>query len=80
MKIESVEVLEVGSDLTGAHTLVRITSDSGVSGLGQSACWGFPKGVAAVLDEMTPLLLGADPFRIEHLWHVAFRVRPFRGN
>ena len=80
MKIESVEVLEVGSDLTGSHTLVRITSDSGVSGLGQSACWGFPRGVAAVLDEMTPLLVGADPFRIEHLWHVAFRARPFRGN
>lgn len=80
MKIESVEVLEVGSDLTQANTLVRLTSDSGLTGLGQSACWGFPKGVAAVLEELKPLLLGADPFRIEHLWHVVFRVRPFRGN
>jgi galactonate dehydratase len=80
MKIESVEVLGVGSELTGMHTLVRLTSDSGVVGLGQSACWGYPKGVAAVLGELTPLLVGADPFRIEHLWHVAFRARPFRGN
>jgi galactonate dehydratase len=59
---------------------VRITSDTGVTGLGQSACWGYPQGVAAVLGELTPLLIGADPFRIEHLWHVSFRARPFRGN
>ena len=80
MKIESVEVLEVGWELTRANTLVRLTSDSGLTGLGQSACWGFPKGVAAVLEELKPLLFGADPFRIEHLWHLVFRVRPFRGN
>ncbi len=80
MEIASVEVLEVGFDMTGAHTFVRITSDSGVSGLGQSAGWGYPKGVAAVLGELRPLLLGSDPFRIEHLWHLAFRARPFRGN
>jgi galactonate dehydratase len=80
MKIESVEVLGIGSELTGAHTLVRLTSDSGITGLGQSACWGYPRGVAAVLEELTPLLIGADPYRIEHLWHIAFRARPFRGN
>ena len=33
-----------------------------------------------MLDELSPLLIGADPFRIEHLWHLAYRVRPFRGN
>ena len=80
MKIASVEVLEVGCELTGQHTFVRLTTDSGVSGLGQSGGWGYPRGVAGVLDELTPLLIGADPFRIEHLWHLAYRVRPFRGN
>jgi galactonate dehydratase len=80
VKIASVEVLEVGCELTGQHTFVRLTTDSGVSGLGQSGGWGYPRGVAGVLEEMTPLLIGADPFRIEHLWHLAYRVRPFRGN
>jgi galactonate dehydratase len=80
MKIESVEVLKVGSELTGAHTLLRLTSDTGVEGLGQSAGWGYPNAVAAALGELTPLLIGADPFRIEHLWHLAFRARPFRSN
>jgi galactonate dehydratase len=80
MKIEAVEVLGVGWEPTGEQTLVRLTTDSGISGLGQSGCWGYPKGVAGVLEELTPLLIGADPFRIEHLWHLAYRARPFRGN
>ncbi len=60
--------------------MVRLTTDSGITGLGQSGAWGYPRGVAGVLDELTPLLIGSDPFRIEHLWHLAYRVRPFRGN
>lgn len=80
MKVASVEVLAVGNEMTGQHTMVRVTTDSGISGLGQSACWGYPKGVAGVLGELAPLLIGEDPFRIEHLWHRAYRARPFRGN
>ena len=80
LKISSVEVLQVGFETTGAQTLVRITTDSGITGLGQSGGWGYPRAVAGVLEELTPLLLGSDPFRIEHLWHLAYRARPFRGN
>ena len=80
MKIEAVEVLGVGWELTGEQTFVRLTTDSGITGLGQSGCWGYPKGVAGVLEELKQLLIGADPFRIEHLWHLAYRARPFRGN
>jgi galactonate dehydratase len=80
MEIAAVEVLEVGWELTGSHTLVRVTTDTGITGLGQSGGWGYPKGVAGVLEELTPLLIGADPFRIEHLWHLNYRARPFRGN
>jgi galactonate dehydratase len=80
MKIAEVEVLGVGWELTGEQTFVRLTTDDGTTGLGQSGAWGYPKGVAGVLEELTPLLIGADPFRIEHLWHLAYRARPFRGN
>jgi galactonate dehydratase len=80
MKIAEVEVLGVGWELTGEQTFVRLTTDDGITGLGQSGCWGYPKGVAGVLEALTPLLLGADPFRIEHIWHLAYRARPFRGN
>ena len=80
MRIASVEVLSVGFELTGAQTFVRLTTESGISGLGQSGAWGYPQGVASVLDELRPVLLGADPFRIEHHWHRLYRARPFRGN
>jgi galactonate dehydratase len=80
MRIASVEVLGVGAELAPQSTVVRVTTDTGITGLGQSGCWGYPRGVAGVLDELTPLLIGADPFRIEHLWHLAYRARPFRGN
>jgi galactonate dehydratase len=80
MRIASVEVLGVGNEMTGEHTLVRLTTDSEITGLGQSACWGYPKGVASVLGELAPLLIGADPFRIEHIWHLVYRYRPFRSN
>jgi len=38
-----VEVLAVGNELTGQHTFVRLETDSGISGLGQSACWGYQR-------------------------------------
>jgi galactonate dehydratase len=80
MKIATAEVLGVGCELTGENTVLRLTTEDGTSGLGQSGGWGYPKGVAAVLTELTPLLIGADPFRIEHIWHLAYRARPFRSN
>ena len=80
MKIAAVEVIGVGNELAGEHTFVRLTTDSGITGLGQSGGWGYPKGVASILDELSSLLIGADPFRIEHLWHLVYRARPFRGN
>jgi galactonate dehydratase len=80
LKIAAVEILSTDCEMTGERTLVRITTEDGITGLGQSGGWGFPKGVVGVLEELAPLLIGADPFRIEHLWHRSYRARPFRGN
>ena len=44
MRIESVEVLGVGSEMTGEHTFVRLTTDTGITGLGQSGVLGLPEG------------------------------------
>jgi galactonate dehydratase len=79
VKIASVEVLQVGSEVSGTHTVVRLATDSGIVGLGQSGGWGYPSAVAGIVSDLRPLLLGADPFRIEHLWNAMVRVRPFRG-
>src|ERR1700729_3309770 len=80
MEIASVEALQVGSEVSGAHTVVRLATDTGIVGLGQSGGWGYPGAVADVVRDLRPVLLGADPFRTEYLWNAMARARPFRGN
>lgn len=80
MRIESVTVLEVPFEMTGFHTCVQICTDSGITGLGQSGGWGFQRAVGEMIRELTPMLIGQDPYRIEHLWNLLYRARPFRGN
>ena len=80
MRIEKVEGRLIGSDLVGANLVVRITTDAGLSGLGQSGAWGFPDAAAKVVEQYAEYLVGQDPFRIEHIGQSLYRLRPFRGN
>jgi galactonate dehydratase len=80
MRIEKVEGFLIGSDLVGANYVARITTDSGLTGIGQSGAWGFPDAVAKVVEQYTEYLIGQDPFRIEHIQQSLYRLRPFRGN
>ena len=49
------------------ETIVRIETDAGIDGWGDSVPWGsnfvaaFARGVRAGLDELGPLLIGRDP-------------------
>jgi galactonate dehydratase len=79
VKIERVEGIQVGSDIVGGNFLVRVVTDSGAWGLGQSAAWGFPDAVEAVVNQFRDYLVGQDPFRIEHINQSLYRLRPFRG-
>jgi galactonate dehydratase len=75
MKIEEVE-----SHIFGNLHFVRIHTDRGVDGLGQSACWAYPEAVAAVVDTFRPYLLGQNPLQTERHWHHLYRMGPFRGS
>ena len=75
MKIEQVE-----SFLIRDAYVVRITTDSGVSGIGQTACWGYPEAVGEVIARFRPWLIGHDPLRIEHIQQFLYRMGPFRGS
>jgi len=80
MRIDKVEGLLIGSDTVGANYVVRITTDTGLVGIGQNGAWGFPDAVAKMVDQYSEYLIGADPFRIEHIQQTLYRLRPFRGN
>ncbi len=75
MKIAKVESILLGD----AH-FVRITTENGLIGLGQSACWGYPGAVHQVIDTFRRYLIGQDARRIEHHWQYLYRMAPFRGS
>ena len=74
MKIEQVETLLIGNGL-----VVRLTTDSGLTGLGQTACWGYPTAVQSIVDVYKEHLIGQNPLQIEHHWNHLYRMAPFRG-
>ena len=48
--------------------LVKITTDSGLTGWGESTLEGRPRSTCAAVGEMADYLVGKDPLRIEHHW------------
>jgi len=75
LRIESVE-----SFLIRDAYVVRITTDTGISGIGQTACWGYPEAVGEVVARFRPWLIGQDPQQIEHIHQFLYRMAPFRGS
>ena len=75
MKIERVE-----SILAGSSQIVRIITDNGLVGVGQSACWGYLEATDSVVKKFADYLVGKDPLDIEHHWQYLYRMGPFRGS
>ncbi len=74
MKIDQVEHF-----LLGNSYVVRLTTDTGISGIGTSACWGYPEAIRAIARVFKEYLIGQNPMRIEHHWQHLYRMAPFRG-
>ena len=59
--------------------LIRITTDSGLTGWGETTLEGKPKSTWAAVEELAEYLIGKDPLRIEHHWQHIYRSAFFRG-
>jgi galactonate dehydratase len=59
--------------------LVKITTDNGLVGWGETTLEGKPRSVAAAIDELADYLLGADPLLLEHHWQHIYRSAFYRG-
>ena len=59
--------------------LVRITTDNGLVGWGETTLEGKPKSTIAAVEELADYLIGKDPLRIEHHWQHIYRSAFFRG-
>ena len=74
MKITKVEPL-----LLDRFLYVRIHTDAGITGLGESGTWGQLEASAASIAKYGEYLVGKDPFPIEHHWNVMLRANHFTG-
>lgn len=59
--------------------LVKITTDTGLVGWGETTLEGKPKSTMAAVEELADYLTGKDPLRIEHHWQHIYRSAFFRG-
>jgi galactonate dehydratase len=59
--------------------LVKITTDEGLIGWGETTLEGKPKSVTAAVDELADYLIDKDPLRMEHHWQHIYRSAFFRG-
>ena len=58
---------------------VEILTDEGIDGWGEAVLEGHCSAVLACVQEMKTYLIGADPMRIEDIWHVLYRCGFYRG-
>jgi galactonate dehydratase len=74
MKITGVETVPVDRFL-----FVKVHTDEGITGLGESGTWGYLEASEKVIEKFGRYLMGQDPLRIEHHWQYMYRFSHFRG-
>ena len=58
---------------------LKIETDEGICGWGEPVVEGRARTVEAAVNEFRPMLIGADPLKIEHLWQGMYRRTFYRG-
>jgi len=76
MKIAKIETFFVSRFL-----VVRITTEDGIQGIGESCYWAYPKAAQETINGFSDALIGMDSRNIEHIWSFLWRFNSsFRGN
>ena len=74
MKIAEIEPIPVDR-----YLFVKVHTDAGITGLGESGAWGYLEASQAAVATFKRYLIGQDPLRIEHHWQYLYRWSHFRG-
>jgi galactonate dehydratase len=75
MRIETIE-----SILLDRFLFVQVTTDTGLTGLGEGGAWAFHEATVGALGFFADYLIGKDPLLIEHHWQYMYRSAHFRGS
>jgi galactonate dehydratase len=74
MQITDIKAIPVDQ-----YLFVKVFTDEGLTGLGESGAWAFLEASAAAVETFKRYLIGQDPLRIEHHWQTMYRAHHFRG-
>jgi L-alanine-DL-glutamate epimerase-like enolase superfamily enzyme len=72
VKITSIEPYPVWNGWRN-FLFVVVDTDEGIYGVGEAGITGRELAVMGAIEHIKPLLIGQDPFRIEHIWQTLFR-------
>ncbi|WP_196595327.1 hypothetical protein [Pectinatus frisingensis] len=75
-----MEITKIDSILTGSRRLfVKVHTDTGITGIGESGNWGFREAVVGAINRMEKPLIGQDPLRIEYINDELYKRFKFGG-
>ena len=78
MKITAVKSLALKATFRNIF-IVKIETDSGIYGLGESGTASREKALAGMVDHFAQFLVGQDPRQIEQIWQTLYRSQYFEG-
>src|SRR5512136_3086949 len=78
MKITELKTLITFADWRN-FIFVKVFTDEGIVGVGEASLEWNELAVAGAIRNLSPLVIGRDPSRIEDLWRTMFRDPYWRG-
>jgi len=74
-----MEITEIELVFADRYLFVRVHTDEGITGLGESGTWGYLEASAGAIQTFERYLVGKNPLKIEHHWQYLYRNCHFRG-
>lgn len=80
MKITAIETLVCHARMRNWIFVKVLTDQPGLWGWGEATLEWHTKGVVGAIQDLSQLLIGEDPRRIEYLWQMMYRQHFWHGN
>lgn len=80
MKITAVETFVCNARMRNWVFVKVITDQDGLYGWGEATLEWHTRGVVGSIEDLSQLLIGEDPTRVEHLWQMMYRQHFWHGN
>ena len=80
MKITKIETHLCHARMRNWIFVKVLTDQAGLHGWGEATLEWHTRSVVGAVEDLSPLLVGEDPTRIEHLWQMMYRQHFWHGN